>query len=87
MEYITMKNFSNEDKGSLLLTKEEVILSVNDQYLSNGFAGLNIFTWTNEQAKSFPNKRFQKVIGKSKDCIWKYSGNNEVFHLPILDIE
>ncbi len=85
MEYQKIQNWSG-GKGNLLVSKKTVILKIGDQYIGDGMAGTNIFTWTETHVKEYPNYTGIKVIGRCSKCEWLLSGNNKVSELPIVDI-
>lgn len=85
IELIKRTNWSGGD-GYIIVTKQPKLLEVGDQYIGNGFAGENIFTWTKINKDFDSNRKAIVVVGKSKDFSWRMSGNNQVFKLPIMEV-
>jgi len=85
MEYKTVENWTS-GSGNILVTKQEVKLEAGDQYIGEGLSGRNIFSWSKNQKKEYPQKKAIKVIARSFNLVWCFSGNNNISDLPVVDI-
>ena len=85
MEYQIRENWSS-GSGNILVSKTPTKLNVGDQYIGDGLSGRNIFTWDESQKKQNPTRKGIKIIARSKDFKWSFSGSGRTYKLPVVDI-
>lgn len=80
MEFVLSENWSG-GPGKILHTKHAVYLAEGDNYIGYGISGENIFTCYGKDVGRYE----RKVVARTENLKWMYSGNNTLKNLPIIN--